>query len=199
MNKKISKIYNNAKKYFGNLGWWPADSVFEIIIGAILTQNTSWKNVEKAIANLKEKRLIDPVKICKMRLTELSVVIRPAGCHNIKAKRLKEISRFIVAECAGVYSKLQKRSIGKLRGQLLNVSGVGPETADSILLYAFGKPVFVVDAYTKRVFYRHGLIQESAEYDEIQVLVHENFPRDTKSLNQLHALLVEIAKKFCKK
>ncbi|MFH1395160.1 MAG: hypothetical protein ABIH09_03290 [Candidatus Omnitrophota bacterium] len=199
MNKKILKIYNQLEKYFGDLGWWPADSVFEVIVGTILTQNTSWKNVEKAIVNLKQKRVIDPVKISKMRTAELAKIIRSAGYHNIKAGRLKEISRFIVTECAGVYSRLKKRSTEKLRQQLLKVSGVGPETADSILLYALEKPIFVVDAYTKRIFFRHRLIKEKASYDDIQILVHENFPRDTKCLNQLHALLVETAKNFCKK
>jgi len=199
MNSKILKIYSRLEKHFGDLGWWPADSVFEVILGAILTQNTAWKNVEKAISGLKENRMISPVKIGKMRTSRLAKIIRSAGYHNVKAKRIKEISRFIVTECGGVYARLKKRSTRRLREQLLSVTGVGPETADSILLYALGKPVFVVDAYTKRIFSRHGLVQENATYDEIQVLVHENFPKKTKNLNQFHALLVETAKNFCKK
>ena len=196
---KIRKIYNRIDRYFGNLGWWPANSVFEVIVGAVLTQNTAWKNVEKAIARLKKERLLHPEKIEKINKDRLSRSIRSSGYHRLKAARLKAISHFLLKECGVKLSKLKKRGEGELREKLLSVNGIGPETADSILLYAFDKPVFVVDAYTKRIFSRHGLVGEDAAYDKVQSIVRENFPRDVKKLNQFHACLVETGKRFCKK
>jgi endonuclease-3 related protein len=196
---KIKKIYNKLDKYFGDLGWWPASSAFEVIVGAVLTQNTSWRNVEKAITGLKKERLLDPRKIEKTNSGRLSRIIRPSGYHRIKAARLKAVSRFLADECGSALSKLKKKDRKKLREKLLGVNGIGPETADSILLYALDKPVFVVDAYTKRIFSRHGLIKENESYDKVQAIVHENFPRSLKKLNQFHACLVEAGKRFCRK
>jgi len=195
----IKKIYRLLEKRFGDLGWWPADSDFEVIIGAVLTQNTSWSNVKKAIGELRGRSLIDPGKIAGMDTARLARIVRSAGYYRVKAERLKEISRFIMDECGGKLSKLKKEDTGKLREKLLAVRGVGPETADSILLYALGKLVFVVDAYTKRIFSRHGLINENATYDEVQSFVRRNFLEEYKPLNQFHALLVETGKRFCKK
>ncbi|MFH1837012.1 MAG: hypothetical protein ABH862_02700 [Candidatus Omnitrophota bacterium] len=196
---KLKRIYDLLEEHFGDLKWWPAGSDFEVMVGAVLTQNTSWKNVEKAIDSLKRKRLMDPFKIKRTELVKLSETIRSSGFHRIKAERLKSISEFLIKESSGDAAGLKKKKTHKLREMLLEVNGVGPETADSILLYALGKPVFVVDAYTKRIFGRHGLIKDGASYDDVQCLVHKEFPRKIKKMNQFHALLVETAKNFCKK
>jgi len=199
VERKLKKIYGLLEKEFGDLGWWPAESGFEVIAGAVLTQNTSWKNVEKAIKALKRDGSLGVNEIISMRAPRLSRLIRSAGYHRVKARRLKNISRFVADECGGRLGKLKKRDVGRLREALLEVNGIGPETADSILLYALDKPVFVVDAYTRRIFARHGLNPESAAYDEVQAFVHEHFPCDAAKLKQFHALLVEAAKAFCKK
>ncbi|MEA3488755.1 MAG: endonuclease III domain-containing protein [Candidatus Omnitrophota bacterium] len=197
--RKIKKIYALLEERFGDLEWWPAETDFEVVVGAVLTQNTAWSNVEKAIKRLKKKGLMRPDKIAKIRISDLAPVIRPTGYYRVKSGRLQEISRFIMAECGGRLSELKKKGTEDLRGKLLAVKGVGPETADSILLYALGKPVFVVDAYTKRIFFRHGLVPENAPYDEVQLFACEGFPADVEALNQFHALLVETGKRYCKK
>ena len=198
-SSKIKKVFDLLEKYFGNLKWWPAETDFEVIVGTILTQNTAWTNVEKAIEVLKKEKLLDPAKIAGTDARRLARHIRPAGYYRVKAQRLKDISRFIVSECNGKVSDLKTARVQVLREKLLSVKGVGPETADSILVYALEKPVFVVDAYTKRIFSRHELINEDASYNEVQDFVQASFPCNTKMLNQFHALLVETAKKFCKK
>lgn len=195
----LNRVYKLLEAYFGDLKWWPADSDFEVIVGAVLTQNTAWSNVVVAIEGLKKHGLMDPVRIHRERTSRLSKIIRSSGYHRLKSARLKEVCAFLLDKCGGDLKKMRKEGKNALREGILRVKGVGPETADSILLYAFHKPVFVVDAYTRRIFYRHGLIPEKAAYDEIQALVHENFPEDTKALNQFHALLVETGKRFCKK
>ncbi len=196
---KIKKIYSLLDSHFGDLAWWPADSGFEVIVGAILTQNTAWGNVEKALEALKKNKLLTPKKIVSAPGGKLARAIRPAGYYNIKTGRLKNISKFLLTECGGKLEKLKKFDTKTLREKLLQVKGIGPETADSILVYALEKPVFVVDAYTKRIFHRHGLISEDAGYYDVQGLVHENFPEKIKKLNQFHALIVEAGKKFCRK
>jgi endonuclease-3 related protein len=197
--QKIRKIYDKLDKYFGDLGWWPADSAFEVIVGAVLTQNTAWKNVEKAIEQLKQNKLLDPKKIESLSDARLSRLIRSSGYHRVKSERLKAVCRFLEKECGSRLNKLKKAGAASLRKKLLSVKGIGPETADSILVYAFSKPVFVVDAYTRRIFSRHGLAGKDASYDEVQSVVHENFPTVYRKLNQFHALLVETGKRFCKK
>jgi endonuclease-3 related protein len=197
--RKINKVYAALEEYFGDLGWWPASSAFEVIIGAVLTQNTAWSNVSKAIKGLKRNKCLTPEKIVRLDTKRLSQIIRPAGYYRVKSERIKAVSRFLLDECRAKLSKLKKESAWELREKLLKVKGIGPETADSILVYALEKPVFVVDAYTKRIFSRHGLVGEKASYDEVQSLVHENFSRSTKRLNQFHALLVETGKRFCRK
>ncbi len=168
--KKLLQIYNSLYSSIGPRQWWPADSPFEVIIGAILTQNTSWKNVEKAIHALKERELLDPLKIHTVEEALLAETIKSSGFFNIKAKRIKNFIRFLFACYQGSLEKMFSEKLSPLREKLLKINGIGPETADSILLYAGGKPIFVVDAYTKRIFERHNLISESAGYDEIQNL-----------------------------
>lgn len=185
----IQKTYNILSDRFGKQNWWPTTTEnrqFEIIIGAILTQNTAWKNAEKAIANLKKANLVDAKKILKTKKEKLAQLIRPAGYYSQKAERLKIIAKFYL------------ENKNPAREQLLNVKGVGPETADSILLYAYSRPFFVVDAYTKRIFSRLGLIK-TRDYHEVQDFFHANLEKDEKMFNEFHALIVELAKRHCNK
>lgn len=194
---KIAEIYDLMEKRFGDLEWWPADNRFEIIIGAVLTQNTNWKNVERSLAELKGRRLLSVSAIREIPVSELAGYIRSSGYFRQKSVRLKEVCEFI-ARNKGI-AGLAGYETDVLRQKLLDVNGIGPETADSILLYAFDRPVFVVDAYTKRIFSRHGLVSDEASYDELQKFVHDNFPGNVKKLNQLHAMIVETGKNYCKK
>lgn len=196
---KVERIYKLLDKHFGSLGWWPARTDFEVIVGAILTQNTAWSNVEKAIEKLRKKKLLNPKKILASRFSELEKCIRSSGYYRQKAVRLKDISRFIMDECGGSLKKFKSIDTESLRKKLLEVKGVGPETADSMLLYAFKRPVFVVDAYTKRIFARHMIIEETSSYNEVQSLVHDCFGRRTSVYNAFHASIVEAGKRFCRK
>lgn len=184
-------------KAYGAQKWWPVTSKnkqFEIILGTILTQNTSWKNVEIAISNLNAEKLIDPVKIVKTDMQKLAALIRPSGYFNQKAERLKIIAEFFLKN-----NNLSILSAKELRKTLLEIKGVGPETADSIVLYAFNKPSFVVDLYTKRIFSRMGLCKKDCSYDELQKMFHDALPSDAALFNEYHALIVEHAKQHCKK
>ncbi|MFH0855632.1 MAG: endonuclease III domain-containing protein [Candidatus Omnitrophota bacterium] len=199
MERKLKSIYNKLYSYFGPQRWWPADSAFEVMAGAILTQNTSWLNVEKAIANLKKHKLLDPFKLYNLADKKLAALIRRAGYYNIKAKRLKEFLKFYINNYGADVKKISAKNLGVLRKELLSVKGVGPETADSILLYALNKPVFVIDSYTKRVFSRHKLLKEDSGYDEAQELFMSNLGRNAKLFNEYHALIVALAKAYCSK
>ncbi|UCH12461.1 MAG: endonuclease III domain-containing protein [Candidatus Omnitrophota bacterium] len=198
-SKRLSKIYNILYKIHGPRNWWPADSPFEVIVGAVLTQNTSWENVKKAIANLKRKRKLSPRQFYKIKISELSSLIKSCGYHNIKAKRLKSFIDYLFKNYKGSLSKFFSNSTANIRKQLLAINGIGPETADSILLYAAGKAVFVVDAYTKRILERQGLIKPNTAYEQIQQLFENNLPKSSKLFNEYHALIVEHAKWVCKK
>jgi len=201
MDKKkiLNKMYRLLEGHFGDLGWWPARTDFEVVAGAVLTQNTAWRNVETAIKALKRAGVLDASGILRTRKDRLSSMIRSSGYHRVKADRLKAVSRYLIDECGGDLRRLKRRKAGDIRKGLLEVNGIGPETADSILLYAFKKPVFVVDAYTRRIFSRHALVDENIPYDVLQDFVHKNFPMSVGALNQLHALIVETAKRFCLK
>ena len=198
-SKKLLNIYQKLYSSIGPRHWWPGDSPFEVIIGAILTQNTSWKNVEIAIRALKEKNLLDPLKLYKVGDRLLANTIKSSGFFNIKAKRIKTFMRFLFENYQGSLKKMFSESLTPLREKLLKINGIGPETADSILLYAGGKPIFVVDAYTKRILARHNLISKTASYSEIQELFMENLKKDAGMFNEYHALLVYTGKYFCKK
>ncbi|MDP2941728.1 MAG: endonuclease III domain-containing protein [Candidatus Omnitrophota bacterium] len=199
LSDRLKRIYKKLYASFGPQGWWPADSPFEVMVGAILTQNTNWLNVEKAIRNLKEKKLLDPLKLYRLPRAGLAGLIRPAGYYNIKAKRLKAFLKFFCGDCRADLQGLKRQDTAALRGKLLAVNGVGPETADSILLYALGKPTFVVDAYTKRIFFRHGLIKEDDQYHQVQNLFMQNLKNEVKLFNEYHALLVKLGKDYCLK
>ncbi len=197
-NKRIQEIYNSLFDRFGAQDWWPADTPFEVIIGAILTQNTSWSNVEKAIVNLKKAKVLTPTALSKITQKNLARLIRPAGYYNIKAKRLKNFLLFLQREYSGGLKKLSRLKTGSLRRKLLEVNGIGPETADSILLYAFNRPVFVIDAYTKRILTRHDLAQDSATYYDLQALFYGSLKKNTRIFNEYHALIVKLAKDHCR-
>jgi endonuclease-3 related protein len=199
VRKLLMDYYFAMSAKFGHRNWWPADTPFEVCVGAILTQNTAWKNVVKAIDNLKQASALDPVAIYRMPIDELARLIRPAGYYNVKAVRLHNLVAHLVENHQGDLSSLFSEPIESLREELLSIKGVGKETADSIILYAAGKPIFVVDAYTKRVLERHGLIAERADYDSIQKLFHSNLPSDVALFNDFHAQFVAVGHNYCKK
>ena len=193
----LLKIYNSLYNYFGPLKWWPGDTPFEIIVGAILTQNTSWSNVEKALDNLKKENLLEPRKLYYLHQEELAQLIKPSGYYNIKARRLKNFINLFINDFEGSAEKMFSGDSGELRKKLLNVNGIGPETADSILLYAGKKPFFVVDAYTKRVFSRHKLISKDSTYYQIQEFFSQNLDGNVELFNEFHAQIVMLGKTIC--
>ncbi|MBM4104283.1 MAG: endonuclease III domain-containing protein [Planctomycetes bacterium] len=194
----VQDIYDRLYRRFGPQHWWPGDTPFEIIIGAILTQNTNWGNVKKAIDNLKKNNLLTPEKLYRLDIAQLAELIRPAGYYNIKAGRLKSFLNRLFENFDGDLDRLSGLSTDLLREELLFIKGIGPETTDSICLYAFNKPVFVVDAYTGRILGRHRLIEPGAGYEEIRTLFESALPKEPPLYNEYHALLVRLGKDFCK-
>jgi len=184
---------------FGPQGWWPGETPFEVMIGAILTQNTNWTNVEKAIANLQREADFSPHGLLALPPGRLAELIRPSGYFNQKAAKLRDFLEFYLRSTGGEKRRMRRRPLAALRRDLLAVRGIGPETADSILLYALGKPVFVVDAYTRRVLSRHGACRPDASYDELQRLFMDHLPPDAALFNEFHALLVRVGKEHCRK
>ena len=199
MKEKLKDMYKRMFSFFGPQNWWPADTPLEVMIGAILTQNTNWKNVEKAISNLKERGLLDMLKLYEISEEELSILIRPAGYFKIKAKRIKNLISYIVENYNASLKDFFSLTTNTLRDELLSIKGIGPETADSILLYAAHRPVFVVDAYTFRIMKRHNIIWDDISYEELQELFMKNLPPDEQLFNEFHALIVRTGKCFCKK
>ena len=195
----FQEIYRRLLSAFGPQGWWPGESPFEIMVGAVLTQNTSWTNVNKAIENLKNRGMFNHGVLSTASREEIAEAIRASGCHNLKAARLKNLLRMIDEEYQGELSALLEDDIENGRANLLRVKGVGPETADAILLYGGGHPVFVVDAYTHRVFSRHGLVAEECDYQEMQDTFMGKLPLDAQMFSEYHALIVCLGKRFCKK
>jgi endonuclease-3 related protein len=198
ISQQLTEIYQLLFDRFGPQHWWPGETQFEIITGAILTQNTAWPNVEKAIYNLKAASLLTPEKLYNIQTRKLAELIKPAGYFNIKAKRLKNFLAWLFEHHDGQLSNLQGVDTSRLREGLLTVKGIGPETADSILLYAFDREIFVVDAYTARIAVRHRLIEPSVDYDRLQQLFQANLPSDVRLFNEFHALLVKLGKEFCR-
>jgi len=192
-------IYQKLFKACGPRHWWPGETPFEVMVGAILTQNTSWGNVEKAIQKLKGKRVLNPEGIYYLKKSQLASLIKSSGYYRIKADRLKTFVDFLFDKYGGDMQKMRREELGGLRDKLLGVKGIGPETADSILLYGLRKPIFVVDAYTKRILSRHGMVSEKATYEEIQRLFMSHLPLDEKLFNEYHALFVHLGKTLCKK
>ena len=198
ISKQLTEIYQLLFDRFGPQHWWPGQTQFEIIAGAILTQNTNWANVEKAITNLKAADRLTPEKLHHFDVSQLAELIRPAGYYNIKAKRLQNFINWLFENYDGMLTNLEGLDTDQLRAELLTIKGIGRETADSILLYALDKPIFVVDAYTARIAFRHQLIDPDADYERLRELFQSNLPQDTKLFNEYHALLVRVGKEFCK-
>ncbi|HEV3040622.1 MAG TPA: endonuclease III domain-containing protein [Candidatus Angelobacter sp.] len=226
-SKTIRQYYLTLIKRWGPQNWWPAQSRFEVIVGAYLTQNTAWSNVEKAIDNLRRADVLSVEGLRKISQEELEQLVRPSGYFRQKARKLKIFIRFLDAEYGGSLDSMFAQPTGKLRSELLSLNGVGPETADSILLYAGNHPVFVVDAYTSRILERHGVIQPETRYEEIQALIEKSIgsatpealnilkrgtePRHPVSpmsamqrsslaqhYNEFHALIVKTGNQFCR-
>ena len=195
---RLNEIYEHLLEAYGPQHWWPAESPLEVLVGAVLTQNTNWQGVEKAMANLKRHKLLSPHKLQAKPTEDVALLIKPAGYFNLKARRLKNFMDFIIESYSGDLEAMGKTETVQLRKELLAVNGIGPETADSILLYGFHKPVFVVDTYTYRVMSRHGLIAEEVSYDELQELFSRHLPLDVRLFNEYHALLVKVGKLHCK-
>jgi endonuclease-3 related protein len=193
----LKAIYRTLYKSFGPQYWWPGDTPFEVAVGAILTQNTNWGNAEKAINNLKAAHVLSAKSIHEMPINRLAALIRPAGYFNVKAKRLKAFISFLIEMYQGSMKKMRSEDLYVLRKRLLSVNGIGPETADSILLYAMGKPVFVIDAYTKRVLSRHKIMGHEP-YEAFQQLFHSSLKGDAKLYNEYHALFVRVGKSYCR-
>ncbi|MFC1684517.1 endonuclease III domain-containing protein [Pseudomonadota bacterium] len=193
----LLKVYRQLLKAYGCQHWWPADSPFEVMVGAILTQNTAWPNVEKAIANLKQAQLLSPETVASASHDQVAELIRPSGYFNIKAQRLQAFCRFLLAR--GGERMLRQEDTGTLRHDLLAVHGVGPETADDMLLYAFERPVFVIDAYTRRIFSRLGMIVGGESYEALRRGFEVALGPDVQLFNEYHALIVRHAKEACSK
>lgn len=199
IRRRLLSLYRHLFRHFGPQRWWPARSRFEVIVGAILTQNTAWTNVEKAIAALRGARLLTPRRLDAEPRERLAGLIRPAGYYNMKAERLKHVTRFLLTRYDGSVRRMCRTALPELREELLKISGVGEETADSILLYAADRPIFVVDAYTRRVLERHGLIPANTSYAGIQRLFMTHLPAEPPLFNEYHALLVAVGKHHCRR
>ena len=194
----LRDYFETLRAELGPQHWWPARKQFEVIVGAILTQNTAWVNVERAMANLRRARLLSTGAMERVSLPRLERKVRPSGYFRQKAKKLKAFLGFLRANFGGSLAQMFRTPPEELRAMLLEVYGIGPETADSILLYAGRLPVFVVDAYTRRILLRHELISEQAEYEEIRQLFERSLPRDAAQWNEYHALLVQVGKNWCR-
>ncbi len=194
----LNEIFKASLEHFGPRHWWPGDTGDEIIIGAVLTQNTNWTNVEKAIDNLRKAKKLSLRAIDRAREQTIADLIRPSGYFNLKAKRVKAIARFFAGRCDCNLASLRGENPKAFRRELLQVYGVGEETADSILLYALDMPIFVIDAYTKRIASRHGLCSSDISYGELQQVFESNLPRDRQLFNEYHALLVALGANFCR-
>jgi len=189
-------IFETLLKTYGPQDWWPAETPFEVMVGAILVQNTNWTNVERAITALKARKLLDLGRLRALSDSELADLIRPAGYFRVKARRLRNLLDFLASACGGNIRRMADFPVEVLRQQLLSVNGIGPETADSILLYALDKPVFVVDAYTRRLLNRHGFPEAASDYQKIQSLFTTHLAPDARLFNEYHALIVRLGKDF---
>lgn len=194
----LLEIYRLLRGHFGRRNWWPGDTAIEIMVGAILTQNTAWSNVEKAIVNLKAHRALTVRGLRQAPEKDLAAWIRPSGYFNQKARKIKALIRFLDETYSGSIARMRRAPLTTLRHQLLEVKGIGPETADSILLYALEKAVFVVDAYTKRIFMRHGYFEGEPSYHVVQAHFEEELPADTGLFNDFHAQIVAVGNRYCK-
>ncbi len=194
----LRAIYRRLSKHYGPTGWWPGDTAFEVAVGAILTQNTAWTNVEKAIANLKRERLLSPKRIAGATDEVLHDALTPSGYFRVKSERLRSFCHYLIEHHGASMKRMVRVPLEQLREELLGVHGIGPETADDILLYACAKPVFVVDAYTRRFLHRHGHVDETIGYAELQDLFHRRMAADVDLYKEYHGLIVYLGKDFCR-
>ncbi len=193
------RYYEAMSRTLGPMHWWPAQTAFEVIVGAILTQSTAWVNVERAIANLRSARLLTPSAMLAVRSQRLAELVRPSGYFRQKAKKLKAFVRFLQSEYGGSLRRMFESPTLELREKLLAVHGIGPETADSILLYAGNHPVFVVDAYTHRILERHAVASGKPNYEAVRSFIEDSLPRSAELYNEFHALIVNTGKNWCRK
>jgi len=199
ISQKLQDIYHRLMDCYGQQHWWPAEGPFEMMVGAVLTQGAAWRNVEKAIANLKAAGALSPKVVRRLPLSELATLIRPSGYYNAKALKLKSLAQWLGEFWDDNLDRLLASDIDCLREQLLSVHGIGQETADSIILYAAGKPIFVIDAYTRRIIGRLGLAPEESSYAAYQTLLMHSLPTDSSLFQEYHALLVRLAKDVCRR
>ncbi len=199
LGETLIDIYRRLVAGYGRQHWWPAETPFEVMVGAILTQSAAWGNVERAMASLKAARVLSPRALRRLEIAQLARLIHASGYYKAKAKKLKCLAQWLGDFCNDNLSRLFSSDTESLRRRLLSIHGIGPETADSILLYAAGKPVFVIDAYTRRIIKRLGLAPDEATYHGYQRLFMANLPADTRLFNEYHALLVCLAKDVCRK
>ncbi|HEX2965526.1 MAG TPA: endonuclease III domain-containing protein [Syntrophorhabdaceae bacterium] len=199
MKTRLLSIFNALLEAFGPRHWWPGETRLEVIVGAVLTQNTSWKNVEKAIANLKSADAMDLRTLHEMQREKLAELIKPSGFYNVKSIRLKNTIDVIYNNHSADLRRLESMETELLRDALLSINGIGKETADSIALYAFNKPIFVIDAYTRRFVRNHGLYSGADNYDSVQLFFMQNLPSDTYLFNEFHALIVRLCQNYCRK
>ena len=195
---RLLRLYSALRRRFGPQHWWPGRSPFEIAVGAVLTQHTAWINAAHAIGALRARRLLVATRIAALDVGSLSRVIRPAGTPRVKAHRLLALTRWILRRVDGRLQRMRTMELGPLRAELLAIPGLGPETADAILLYAVGRPVFVADAYARRVLARHRLIDPRAGYEEVRRWLEVHLPSDPDLFNEFHALLVAVGKSNCR-
>jgi len=198
LRRRLFRLYDALLRRFGPQGWWPARSAFEVVVGAILTQSTAWVNVERAIAALRRAGGLRPGVLHRLPPRRLATLVHAAGSYRVKAGRLRAFLRHLARRHAGRLRRFLRQPAPVLRADLLSIPGIGPETADSILLYAAGRPVFVVDAYTRRILSRHRVVAADVGYAELQALLVDHLPRDPALFNEYHALLVRVAKEYCR-
>jgi len=196
---ELLRYYEAMSRALGPMHWWPAQTPFEVIVGAILTQSTAWGNVERAIANLRSARLLTASAMRRVSTPRLAALVRPSGYFRQKAKKLKAFVRFLLDGYGGSLKRMFRTPTLELREKLLSVHGIGPETADSILLYAGNHPVFVVDAYTHRIFGRHGITSGKPDYEKVRTLIESSIPQRPELFNEFHALIVNTGKNWCRK
>jgi endonuclease-3 related protein len=196
---ELLRYYEVMSGALGPMRWWPAQTPFEVIVGAILTQSTAWGNVERAIANLRSAGMLTPSAMLRVRTPRLAGLVRPSGYFRQKAKKLKAFVRFLHTRYGGSLDRMFQTPTEELREELLSVHGIGPETADSILLYAGNHPVFVVDAYTHRIFERHGITEGKPDYEKVRTFIEASIPRQVELFNEFHALIVNTGKTWCRK
>lgn len=197
--RQLMDMFHLLLRRFGPQDWWPGETALEMMVGAVLTQNTNWKNVEKALKHLKDLNLLSLKGLRSLSITELAEIIRPAGYYNVKAKRLNNLIGFVFDRYHADLSEFLEEKTEVLREGLLSIKGIGPETADCILLYAAGRPIFVIDTYTHRIFSRHGMMDEQATYDELQAFFMDHLPDDPDLFNEFHALIVRTGKEYCRR